>query len=134
MSRAPMAGVSTRPNADTEQTVQDPEKIGALLDALEDVDCRSIIEATREEALSASELSDECELPLSTTYRKLEKLTDVGLLDEEIRLSRSGKHTSEYVLSIEDVQLSVSDDNGVEVVISYRSGDENAMPVMAGAD
>jgi DNA-binding IclR family transcriptional regulator len=129
-----MAGVSTRPKADTEQTVQDPEQIGELLDALEDVDCRAIIEATREETLSASEISEKCDLPLSTTYRKLEKLTDVGLLDEEIRLSRSGKHTSEYALSIENVQLSVDGENGVELVVSYRSGEENPTPMVAGAD
>lgn len=33
-------------------------------------------------ALSAKEISEACELPLSTTYRKLKQLTDAALLDE----------------------------------------------------
>ena len=91
-----------------------------LLDALDDAGCRSILEATGEEALSANELSETCDLPLSTTYRKLELLTDAGLLEEGIRIRRSGKHTSEYVRSVDDVHLAVGGDGGIEVTVERR--------------
>jgi hypothetical protein len=40
-----------------------------LLRALEDLGCRAILDVTGDEALSASEISERCDLPLSSTYR-----------------------------------------------------------------
>ena len=81
-------------------TVTDDQEIESLLAAFEDTDCRAIIEATMETALSAKEVAETCDLPLSTAYRKLDELTEVGILDEQIRLSQSGQHKSEYVPKI----------------------------------
>jgi hypothetical protein len=41
-----------------------------LLAAIEDAGCRAILDATGDESLCARELSERCDLPLSTTYRK----------------------------------------------------------------
>lgn len=134
MRQPSIAGPQGGPENNTERTVVDTERVGDILNALEDEDCRAILAATQEQSLSASELSEECDLPLSTTYRKLEQLTEVKLLDEEIRLSRSGKHTSEYVLAVEDVHMSVSQDNGVELQVTNRADSERATSLLAGAD
>jgi len=109
------------------------EEVEPLLGALEDEDCRAILNATGEEALSASELSEGCDLPLSTTYRKVDMLTDAGLLEERIRLCSSGKHTSEYALCVEDIHLSINGENGLELEIT---GEVESAPasVFAGAD
>ena len=77
--------VGKRPG--TEDNQIDTADTSTLLAALEDEDCRAILEETDPEALSASELSEACDLPLSTTYRKVDKLTEAGLLEEQIRLS-----------------------------------------------
>ena len=78
-----------------------------LLTALEDAGCRAILDATGDEPLCARELSERCDLPLSTTYRKLNRLTGVGLLAERTRLRPSGRHASEYTRRVASVRVSL---------------------------
>ena len=133
MSRAqgPNGGV----RSGTDRTVE-AEEASELLAALADEDCRTLLQAAEGEALSTSELSDACGLPLSTTYRKVDTLTEVGLFEEQIRLCRSGKHTSEYVRRIDDVRLSLTGDH-IDIAVSDRSEAEKPTApssVLAGAD
>lgn len=88
-----------------------------LLDLLGDESCRAILTATGDEALSATELSEALELPLSTTYRKLDRLTEVGLLEEGLRIRRSGKHTHEYARRVDDVHVAIDDADGFVLVL-----------------
>jgi DNA-binding transcriptional ArsR family regulator len=89
------------------RTAIDEDADEALLDAFDDAYCRAILDATSERALSAKEISEACELPLSTTYRKLKQLTDADLLDERTRICRTGKHASEYRRVVEDVVVTL---------------------------
>ncbi|WP_255479265.1 helix-turn-helix domain-containing protein [Natronomonas sp. LN261] len=89
-----------------------------VLTALEDPDCRALLEATAEEALTAGELIERCDVPRSTTYRKLERLTEAGLLEERIRLSPDGKHASEYRRTFDDVTISLCESDGMTVGLS----------------
>lgn len=132
MSQSPM--VPFRISSNANRHIVEEEEINQVLDALEDKDCRDILEVTTEEALSASELSEVCGLPLSTTYRKLEKLTETGLLDERVRLSTSGKHTSEYAVDVSDIQFSIDAEHGVSLLVSEREESEAGLSVLAGAD
>jgi DNA-binding transcriptional ArsR family regulator len=93
----------------------------AVFTALNDSDCRALLEATAEEALTASELTERCGIPRSTTYRKLEQLTEAGLLEERIRLSTDGKHASEYRRTFEDMTVSLCDSEGITVGLSEAS-------------
>jgi len=123
------------PHTDGDRVIEG-ERVGDLLAALEDEDCRALLQAADGDAMSASELSDACDLPLSTTYRKVDTLAEVGLLEEQIRLCSSGKHTSEYVLRIESVRLSLAGD-GIDLQMSHRDDTEEPElpnPVLAGAD
>jgi DNA-binding transcriptional ArsR family regulator len=88
-----------------------------VLDALDDEDCRRILGATATEPLSAQELADRLDLPRSTAYRKLERLTEAGLVRERTRVRPSGHHTSEYARVVEDVDVHVGPDGGVEVAV-----------------
>lgn len=97
--------------------VSDPEGVLATPD---DDDCRAILDATSDETLSASELSEACEVPLSTTYRKLDVLTDAGLLDERVRVRSSGRHEREYVRRVEDVLVSVARGGRLELRATRR--------------
>jgi len=105
----------------------------SLLSALEDEDCRAILDATAAEPHSASELSDTCDLPLSTAYRKLDMLTEAGLLEEQIRLSTTGKHTSEYSLRVEDIHLSFGGETGLELEVTEQT-ESLGSSFVAGAD
>jgi DNA-binding transcriptional ArsR family regulator len=90
----------------TDEPVVDGD-VEELLTALEDADCRAVLEATGEEALSAAELGDCCDIPSSTVYRKVEQLTEAGLLEEQLRVRRSGKHTREYRRAVDQLSLTI---------------------------
>lgn len=107
------------------RTVNTEDDIQGVLGALDDVDCRAIIKAISDTALSAHELSKSCNIPLSTTYRKLDVLTEAGLLEEGTRIRLSGKHTSEYSWNIEEVVISVSTNEGIELQVKPRKPPEH---------
>jgi len=98
----------------------DPEDVKAILAVLDGDDCRAILEATDEEPMTATELSDALDLPLSTTYRKLEELTDAGFVDGGPRLDGTGTHATEYRNVLEDVSVSVDADRGTTVRVATR--------------
>lgn len=102
-------------HAGIEQSTEVDEE--ALLTALQDEDCQAIVRAVEDEALSATELADTCDLPTSTTYRKLDTLTDAALLDERLRLSTSGSHEREYVTGRVDLTISVEAGATVDVQV-----------------
>lgn len=127
MSQSSMSPVVSRPaeNAAAETVVVgDADEVHALIKALDDADCRAILEATDEEGLSASELSETCDLPLSTTYRKVDMLHESGLLVERTRLCGTGKHTSEYTSGVEDIVITVGSD-GLELRVTPRPDQRN---------
>lgn len=86
----------------------------AVLAALDDDACRSILEATNEESLTATELSERCDIPMSTAYRKVEMLTEAELVEEQVRINTSGKHATEYRKNFDDVLVSVAG-GGVQI-------------------
>ena len=99
------------PSASDEPEFQD------VLGALDDTDCHTIVEALTE-PMTASELSDACEIPLSTTYRKLDRLTDASLLVEETQLRSDGRHTSQYRINFETVTIMLAEDHSLELEIA----------------
>lgn len=114
MSQASNAvGRSLRSFPAENHVIDSESAVQSYFEALEDADCRAILDATSSESLSASEISEQLDLPLSTTYRKLELLTDAELLDESVRIRQSGKHTSEYARGVGEVTVSIEADRGV---------------------
>lgn len=131
MSQSPMASTAGRykkPSSDQVRRVDAESSMQELLDVLDDAGCRAILDATSDSALSANEVSETCELPLSTAYRKLDLLTDAGLLEERTRIRRSGKHASEYSRSVTDVVVSISPHGEMELQVSHRENSENVEP------
>lgn len=103
----------------------------SALEALHDPDCRAILRATSRDALSANEIGEQCDLPLSTTYRKVECLTEADLLAERTRISRSGKHASEYTKRVESVHVSVDENGDLQVTVAVQRPDERRAPAPA---
>ena len=83
-----------------EQSVGDPPDLQPLLDALDDADARAIVK-TIDDPATANEVSERCDIPLSTTYRKLDLLTDAGLLEEGTEIRSDGHHTTTYTVAFE---------------------------------
>ncbi|WP_435182938.1 ArsR/SmtB family transcription factor [Halobellus sp. EA9] len=75
---------------------------------------RQILAATSRETLSAKELSEECDVALSTIYRRVEEMTDQDLLVEQTRIASDGSHRSAYRANVDHVDIDI-DDGTIEV-------------------
>lgn len=104
--------VAVAPTAEPTETAGD--QLHAVLDALGDADCRAILRAVGSVALTANECSEACDLPLSTVYRKLDLLTEAGLVDERLRIRRDGKHANQYRRCVESVAVDVPAEGGLD--------------------
>ncbi len=100
-------GDRTQSTTDGPAVVTADATVQTLLDLLSDDACRSILAATTDAARSAREVASACDLPLSTTYRKLERLVDAGLLVEHTRVRPVGKHPSEFRRAVDEVAVTV---------------------------
>ncbi|KTG08426.1 IclR family transcriptional regulator [Haloprofundus marisrubri] len=99
-----------------QSTVARVASLQEVLDALDDPDCRTIVRHL-DDSMTAQQLSDACDIPLSTTYRKLDRLTDASLLDEQTELRSDGHHTTTYRVSFESVEISLGERRQFEVAI-----------------
>ena len=113
---------------------EEPADPQAVLAALEDDACRVILEATSEESLTATELSEQCEIPMSTAYRKVEMLTEADLVEERVRINTSGKHATEYRKCFDDVVVSVGEGGEIEIEITKPDATDAAPASFAAAD
>lgn len=103
----------------------DEDDLQERLEALQDAECRAILSATSDAALSAKEVSTSCDIPKSTTYRKLNLLSDAGLLEEETRIRRTGKHTTVYRRAVDGLYVSVTDSGEFSLRCRYRRDDHH---------
>lgn len=96
-----------------------------VLDALHDEDCRRIIRSL-EEPMTASDVSEDCDIPLSTTYRKLDAMAEATLLEEVTEIRSDGRHTTRYRIGFEEVLLFLEDDRSLGLSVSRpaRTADE----------
>jgi DNA-binding IclR family transcriptional regulator len=71
--------------------------------------------------MTASEISDASEIPLSTTYRKLELLTEASLLNEGVDIRPDGQHASTYEIGFQEVVIAVTEERDFDVSIARRA-------------
>lgn len=95
-----------------------------VLDALADDAAQQFVVALAEPK-TASELSEECDVPLSTTYRKLEKLADASLLEESTEIRRDGQHTTRYAVAFEEVTVSIDEDSERTLSVEFSRPDRS---------
>lgn len=103
----------------------DEPDLDELLDTLSDPDCRTLVSAI-DEPMTAAELSEACDIPQSTTYRKLDRLSDATLLEEVTEIRSDGRHTTRYVVAFEDLEVSLTEDRefAIEITRPKRTADE----------
>src|SRR6056297_2261447 len=87
-----------------------------LQDVLDDPACRRIIMELRE-PMTAREIADATDIPLSTLYRKLDLLSEAALVAEQTEIREDGHHTSRYRITVESVNISLTDDGEFLVTI-----------------
>ncbi len=69
--------------------------------------------------MSASGLSEACDVSLATVYRRLETLVERGLLSESVELDADGNHRSVYEADLERVDVRLVDGE-FEVSVTRR--------------
>lgn len=102
----------------------DSPSLQAILDALDDADCRTILRETAQ-PMTANELSDMCDISQSTLYRKLELLSHASLVREQDTINPQGGRTTRYERDFDNVMISMDDDEfSVTVDRPSRKADE----------
>ncbi|WP_335999309.1 helix-turn-helix domain-containing protein [Halorientalis halophila] len=104
---------------------EDQPDLQEVLDALDDPKCRVIVR-NLDEPMTAEQISEACDVPLSTTYRKLDLLTEASLLREGMEIRPDGQHASRYEVDFEEVVVQLAENRTFEVGISRvpRTADE----------
>jgi len=110
-------GERNRARRDAKSTEESRTEIGTVFESLNNEDTRAVIEALDDGPLSAKEVSERCELSMSTTYRKLNQLSDAGLLEEGTAINLEGKHATTYRRCVDRIAVSITDD-GFELELS----------------
>lgn len=111
--------------------VRDPfEEQGApdlqdVLDALDDPVCRTIVQHL-DEPMTAQEISEHADVPQSTTYRKLDLLSEASIVEERTEIRSDGHHTTRYLVAFEEVRILLNEDKEFDVSITRpaRTADE----------
>jgi predicted transcriptional regulator len=90
-----------------------------LLELLGQKRVREILIATSREPMSASDLSEVCDVAPSTIYRRVERMIDHDLLVERTQIESDGSHHSVYEANIDHLDVDI--DNGtIEVRMHVR--------------
>jgi len=115
-----------RPPRTTDATTTEGDAaLDATFEALADADCRAILAAAATPK-TTSELADDCDIALSTAYRKVELLSETPLLAEGVRFDPDGDHAAEYVRDAAEAAIEFGDDG-----VSLAVDDEGADPLAA---
>ena len=106
-------------------TTDDQESNQSLFDALADPDCRRIV-LNLDAPSTAKEVAEQCDLPQTSTYRKLELLSEADLVEERTRIRSDGHHATCYVRDVDGVFVAIDEDQSfdVDVVSESESPDE----------
>jgi len=87
------------------QTVSEDSDLSTVTGLIDDEYARSILTATSEEPMSATELAECCDASLSTVTRRLDSMEATGLIDEQTRLRSDGHHDTVYVAQLDRFEV-----------------------------
>lgn len=91
-----------------------------VISVLDDAACREIV-AVLEEPLTVPEIAEETGCPLSTTYRKLDRLTEAGLVKETTGVRQGRHHKSRYVANFDQIAIGLEDDRDLRVDVKQSN-------------
>jgi DNA-binding transcriptional ArsR family regulator len=104
-------------------TVSEDPDLETVADVIGDDTARAILTATSVEPMSATELSDHCEVDVSTAYRWTDRLREAGLLAERTRPREDGHHDEVYVATLAELSVRLEDGDLEVEMTTDDSGD-----------
>lgn len=98
-------------------TKDEPEQLSTVLEVLGDATSRKLLWLLGEAggAMTARELADVCDVSLTSVYRKLDQLTEAGLVAEQAEVDPDGHRRSRYRPVVDQIEIGLGADDGVEV-------------------
>lgn len=104
---------------------EDTPSLQDVLNALDDADCRTILREITE-PMTANELIDACDIPRSTLYRKLDRLSTASLVREQDKINPEGGRITLYKRDFDDVTISMDEEDNFSVTVERppRKADE----------
>lgn len=102
---------------------QEDKNASILLKELFDGFSYKIVMSTIEESKTVFEICKENDLPVSSTYKKIKKLKDLGLLFiDRIVINEKGKKVVFYKSKIQSVELVL---NNKQVLLQFKKNERN---------
>jgi predicted methyltransferase len=102
---------------------QEDKNASILLKELFDGFSYKIVMSTIEDSKTVFEICKENDLPISSTYKKIKKLKDLGLLFiDRIVINEKGKKVVFYKSKIQSVELIL---NKKEVLLQFKKNERN---------
>ncbi|AHG02147.1 hypothetical protein HALLA_19810 (plasmid) [Halostagnicola larsenii XH-48] len=95
---------------------EDDADLERVVTVLDDAACRKIL-STLEEPMSANEIAAAAELPLSTTYKKLDLLSEASLVRETAAIRPDRHRTSRYVADFTEIAIDLDEERTLQVSI-----------------
>ena len=97
------------------------EEVLALLD---DEYARAILTATSAEPMSAQTLSERCDASVTTIYRRIDRLQDCDLVEEQLQPQPDGNHYKVFASRLESFSVTF-DDGEMHADIERRETEED---------
>lgn len=91
--------------------------LGTVAGLLHEATARDVLSATSRRPMSASELSEHCDVSVPTAHRWTERLADAGLLAERTRPREDGHHDTVYAAALSELSVRL-DDGDLEAEMS----------------
>ncbi len=111
-------------SADNWVTVQDQELAKTFLESFADEDKKAIIGTVMEKSLSISDILEQCKVPQTSGYRKINQMVESGLLiSNDCETAADGKNIKKYETAFNNVKMDI-EKNKVAVKIQLK---ENSM-------
>ncbi|GAB7017255.1 helix-turn-helix domain-containing protein [Halostagnicola bangensis] len=96
--------------------VEDDADLERVVTVLDDAACRKII-STLDEPMTASEIATKTELPLSTTYKKLDRLAEASLVRETVGIHQGRHRKSRYIADFSEIAIGLDDEQDLHLSI-----------------
>lgn len=106
----------------TEQCQCDEPDPDDVFQALADRMCREI-SPELDEPQTVAEIAESCEIPLSTTYRKGERLDEASLVTQRTEIRCEGHHRARYQVNFVTIIVLLSQDHSLELKIECSRSD-----------
>ncbi len=97
----------------------DEGEVSTVVTLLADEYARTVLRETVAEPRPVDALAEACDADPSTVYRRVERLTDAGLLEAEQRLDPGGHHYKVYAASLQEARVSL-DEEGFSIDVETQ--------------